>query len=209
MVFFRRPPVLGISLREQTRKDYCLSALASYWSSVVWLTTQIFHNLEIPHERMKWFFFQGEEFFESWCIGGLVKQRPPPPLPLLTCTTQCLLCCPAQLPTAPDPAVVRALSHKQPWALGWPLPSLQLVSRAQEASAWIPSPQPSAQRDLGFSTIAELPAVSLPLPHPVLPSEGRHAEHEDYTFQPASSELGEHGKRRRKAIGILVYWSIN
>lgn len=81
MVFFRRPPVLGISLREQTRKDYCLSALASYWSSVVWLTTQIFHNLEIPHERMKWFFFQGEEFFESWCIGGLVKQRPPPTPP--------------------------------------------------------------------------------------------------------------------------------
>lgn len=164
MAFFRRPPGLGISVREKTRKYYCLSDLASYWSSVVWLTTQIFHKLEIPQERMKWFFFfRGKN---SLRLDALVDLLSSP----LTCTTQCLLCCPAQLPTAPEPAVVRALSHKQPWALGWPLPSLQLVSSAQEASARIPSLQPSAQRDLAFPTIPELPAVSLLLPHPVLPS---------------------------------------
>lgn len=39
MVVFMHLSVLGISVREKTRKDYYLSDLAGSWSSVVWLPT--------------------------------------------------------------------------------------------------------------------------------------------------------------------------
>lgn len=102
----------------------------------------------------------------------------------------------------------------QPQAARWGglIPSLTVLRTkpGQEAGAWdSPSTACNPAGEIGvFRPSLSLNAyewTNVPLR---APKDG-YGEQQSYKFQPACSELGEDGKQREKAKGLLVRWSRN
>lgn len=141
------------------------------------------------------FFFQRKNFLESKSISRLVKQA------LITCVTPCHLCYPSAAAQGPRNRLWS--EHSTASSLwGGPLPSLSVLKLSQY----------SKMLALGESWVF-IPSLSLNAHGPTISPPGAskdgYGEHQNYKFQPTCSELGENGKTRGKAKGLLVHRSIN